>query len=80
MKWKKLKYRNWPEDLILVRIEGDNHKIHYEVGRIDQDVINKEWYLYCNKPMPSKVSVDILYDCNAHYISIDKIKKAKDYE
>ena len=80
MKWKKLKYRNWPEDLILVRIEGDNHKIHYEVGFIDQDVINKEWYLYCNKTMPSKVSVDILYDCNAHYISIDKIKKAKDYE
>ena len=80
MKWKELEYRNWPEDLILVRIKGEDHKFRYEVGFIDQDVINKEWYLYCNKPMPSKVSVDILYDCNAHYISIDKIKKAKDYE
>ena len=80
MKWTKLEYGEWPIRLILARIEGNNGQIYYEVGYIDQDVINKEWYLYCNKPMPSKVSVDILYDCNAHYISIDKIKKAKDYE
>lgn len=79
MKWKLLEYGNWPEDLILARIEGD-FKTHYEVGYIDQDNISKEWYLYCNKPMPSKVSVDILYDCNTHYISVDKIKKGNDNE
>ena len=74
MKWTKLEYGEWPEGEIVVRIEADNDRICFEVGIISQNIHNKEWYLYMDKAFPSKASVDVLIDCNAHYIELDKLE------
>jgi hypothetical protein len=78
MKWNKLEYGKWPKGMILVRLEAEEGDVHYEIGFINQNKVNNEWYLYCNKPMPSTLGVDTIYDCNAHYIQLHHIDMPED--
>lgn len=78
MKWTKLELGEYPKGDILVRIEVEKNKMWYEVGIISKNIYNNEWYFYIDQGFPAVSNVDCLYDCNAHYIKLDKIKMPKE--
>ncbi len=49
MKWTKLEYGEWPEGMILLRIDLKDGP-QYEVGYIKRSEVNQEIYLYCTRP------------------------------
>ena len=73
MKWTKLEYGKYPKGKIVVRFDVIPGPA-YEIGYIDKNSLNNEWYLYCDKPMPSKMSIDSIYDLEPHYISLNEIQ------
>jgi hypothetical protein len=77
MKWTKLEYGEWPEGMILLRIDLKDGP-QYEVGYIKRSEVNQEIYLYCTRPMPSKISIDSIYDIEPHYIALDAIELPQD--
>jgi hypothetical protein len=81
MKWTKLEYGEWPEGMILLRIDLEDGP-QYEVGYIKRSKTNQDVYFYCTRPMPSKISIDSIYDIEPHYIALDAIElpKAEDNE
>ena len=72
MKWTKLEYGKWPEGMILLRIDLEDGP-QYEVGYIKRSEVNQENYFYCTRPMPSKISIDSIYDTKPHYIALNEI-------
>ena len=77
MKWTKLEYGEWPEGMIVLRIDLEDGP-QYEVGCIERSKTNQDVYLYCTRPMPSKISIDSIYDIEPHYIQLDHIDMPED--
>lgn len=72
MKWTKLEYGKWPEGMIVLRIDLEDGP-HYELGCIKRSKTNQDITFYCTRPMPSKISIDSIYDIEPHYIQLDHI-------
>ena len=73
MKWTKLEYGEWPRGMILLRIDLEDGP-QYEVGYIKRSEVNQEIYFYCTRPLPSKISIDSIYDTEPHYIALNEIE------
>ena len=72
MKWTKFDYGEWPEGMILLRIDFEDGP-QYEVGYIKRSKILGVYFL-CTRPMPSKISIDSIYDIEPHYIALNEIE------
>lgn len=75
MNWNKLEYGKWPEGMILLRIDYEDAS-QYEVGYIKQSETYQDAYFYIAKyfnsvkPLPSKISIDSIYDHEPYYIKL----------
>lgn len=73
MKWTKLEYGQWPEGEIVIRLDAKKDT-DYLIGYIDRNSKTGDWMLYCRGTLPSKISIDSIYDLEPHYISLDAIE------
>ena len=73
MKWNKLEYCKWPKGMIVMRIDLQGVP-QYDVGYINRSKTNQDVYFNSVKPLPSKISIDSIYDHEPYYIRLEDLE------